>query len=391
VNLNYFVTPDGSAKQMMPLSQPGPVWIDGLFTITDDTGQERLLTHYSRRDPNNALGAQVEHGLAIYNDSQNVFQRHQVYSLAAPLSYPNVRVKKNWGDVNNPGQWEAFTPFVSGARYNAANPPIERDSQGKPVFGWKTNTDPMTTEMLEEMVQAGHLNRNESPFRWRDYETGDPVKLHRASVYWNDYRNSWVMIGTEFFGDSLLGETWFSEAPSPEGPWENAIKVVTHHSGAENYSFYNPKQHPFFDQDGGRYVFFEGTYTESFSGNPTPTPLYDYNQVMYRLDLATIPPMFTRLAGDYNLDGRVDAADYTVWRDTLGSANDLRANGDNTGASFGVVDASDGVVWRDHYGVAAAPALTVPEPTAWSIALLGSGVYRLRRSSSRLGLPTSVS
>jgi hypothetical protein len=33
-------------------------------------------------------------------------------------------------------------------------------------------------------------------------------------------------------------------------------------------------------------VFFEGTYTSSFSGNKDPTPRYDYNQVMYQLDLA---------------------------------------------------------------------------------------------------------
>jgi hypothetical protein len=43
------------------------------------------------------------------------------------------------------------------------------------------------------------------------------------------------------FGDSLLGEVWFAEVPTPEGPWENAVKVVTHHNGTENYTFYNPK------------------------------------------------------------------------------------------------------------------------------------------------------
>ena len=41
-----------------------------------------------------------------------------------------------------------------------------------------------------------------------------------------------------------------------------------------------------FDQDGGRIMYFEGTYTTTFSGNDDPTPRYDYNQVMYRLDLA---------------------------------------------------------------------------------------------------------
>ncbi len=37
---------------------------------------------------------------------------------------------------------------------------------------------------------------------------------------------------------------------------------------------------------GGRLIYFEGTYTQTFSGNPVATPRYDYNQIMYRLDLA---------------------------------------------------------------------------------------------------------
>lgn len=41
-----------------------------------------------------------------------------------------------------------------------------------------------------------------------------------------------------------------------------------------------------FAKDGGRCIYFEGTYSHTFSGNPVATPRYDYNQVMYRLDLA---------------------------------------------------------------------------------------------------------
>ena len=33
-------------------------------------------------------------------------------------------------------------------------------------------------------------------------------------------------------------------------------------------------------------MYFEGTYAETFSGAPSKTPRYDYNQVMYRLDLS---------------------------------------------------------------------------------------------------------
>src|SRR6185437_11783093 len=79
-----------------------------------------------------------------------------------------------------------------------------------------------------------------------------------------------------------LGEVWYAEADSPLGPWVYARKIVTH----DKYSFYNPKQHPMFDKENGRIIYFEGTYTTTFSGNNNPTPRYDYNQVMYRLDLS---------------------------------------------------------------------------------------------------------
>jgi hypothetical protein len=39
------------------------------------------------------------------------------------------------------------------------------------------------------------------------------------------------------------------------------------------------------DQDGGRIIYFEGTYTSSFSDAKQDTPRYNYNQIMYRLRL----------------------------------------------------------------------------------------------------------
>ena len=38
-------------------------------------------------------------------------------------------------------------------------------------------------------------------------------------------------------------------------------------------------------KDDGRFVYFEGTYTATFSGTSVKTPRYDYNQILYRLDL----------------------------------------------------------------------------------------------------------
>jgi hypothetical protein len=43
---------------------------------------------------------------------------------------------------------------------------------------------------------------------------------------------------------------------------------------------------PFLDRDGGRIIYLEGSYVNTFSGNKHPTPFYEYNQIMYRLDLS---------------------------------------------------------------------------------------------------------
>jgi hypothetical protein len=105
------------------------------------------------------------------------------------------------------------------------------------------------------------------------------------------------------------------------------------------------------------------------------------------LPLAKVPPQ-----GDYNGDWSVDAADYAIWRKTLGATTDLVANGNKTGASTWVIDAADYDAWRANFGYTApgaggganhvSPAVTaVPEPTAWLLwigaALMGS-VARLR-------------
>jgi hypothetical protein len=54
-----------------------------------------------------------------------------------------------------------------------------------------------------------------------------------------------------------------------------------------------------------------------------------------------------------------------VWRKSLGSDTDLRANGDNSGPSAGVIDQADIAVWRGNFGKTNPPATgaaSVDEP-----------------------------
>jgi hypothetical protein len=59
------------------------------------------------------------------------------------------------------------------------------------------------------------------------------------------------------------------------------VKVLSH----KNYSFYNPLLHAEFTPPDSPVLLFEGTYSETFADRPPPTPRYDYNQILYRIDL----------------------------------------------------------------------------------------------------------
>ncbi|WP_197527417.1 family 10 glycosylhydrolase [Pirellulimonas nuda] len=96
---------------------------------------------------------------------------------------------------------------------------------------------------------------------------------------------------------------------------------------------------------------------------------------------------------DFNGDGLVDAADYTVWRDTLGSTLDLRAdaNGDLR------IDGLDLDRWRLGFAVAGrpgAPARSVPEPAAWVLTAVLIGARRrttvAKTASVRQGVQPSA-
>ena len=92
----------------------------------------------------------------------------------------------------------------------------------------------------------------------------------------------------------------------------------------------------------------------------------DYEMLVYRL-YATPGPT---LLGDYNNDGTVDAADYTVWQDNLGLDSSV-LGGNGSGAA--TVVQTDYELWKTQFGESIASASTagsVPEPTTLLLALL---------------------
>lgn len=96
------------------------------------------------------------------------------------------------------------------------------------------------------------------------------------------------------------------------------------------------------------------------------------------LEIYTTPS--ESLAGDFNDDGKVDAADYTVWRDNFGGDSAV-LNGNGSGAA--TVVPADYDLWKSQFGVPVAGGIggsAVPEPTALITLLLGMFIGALGRT-----------
>ncbi|MGI9456890.1 MAG: dockerin type I domain-containing protein, partial [Aeoliella sp.] len=86
----------------------------------------------------------------------------------------------------------------------------------------------------------------------------------------------------------------------------------------------------------------------------------------YQLALAQLSDV-----GDYNNDGQIDAGDYIVWRNTLGTEVFPGTAADGNGD--GHVGVEDYLTWKDNFGQASGLATTnvaVPEPGTWSAMLI---------------------
>jgi hypothetical protein len=313
INLDYFPNGNGFVAEMCPdAGVPAPpgytpgqlrCWMGGLTAVPDAGGTERLLATYS-------LGVgftNVKSGWAQFNDSLKYFQQltefggtpsnlilgypHKVRHGATTYAYGTF-VSTDWGIVGDPpviefhpmvnpartlatvaglttsSSYEGFTPFQQGS-----DTVLEYNPDGTLKYSWKTNTRvlnhtlPVDPTVPADQKLYGHIV---------DPSTGGPIYPLSGSVQWNAHRQRFVAL-------SSFAVQHFLEADTPMGPWVYSRKVLEY----ENYGSYGTRHHAFFDKSNGREIFFESTYTTFFSAAPAETPWYNYNQIMYKLDLDT--------------------------------------------------------------------------------------------------------
>jgi len=311
VNLEYFVGEDGFSRKMAPLKESGLVWLDGLMTVPDRQGNERMVAKFARLK---GLDEVLERGLMVFNDATNSFEpivrpgleflpyrntghafpvqvagRPYYYFTAPSPMGVRMRVPAEWDAVIDANRYEVLTALKTEDRGqktddgtassvpSSALRPLSSDSR------WVRFGEVPASRSTGKAAVIEALEAEAKGVTVYDIESGKAVQPHNGTVYYNAYRQRWIGIFGQLYGDSsAVGEIWYAEADTPVGPWAYARKIITH----DKYSFYNPKHHPLFDQDGGRTIYLEGTYTWTFSGSEErATPRYDYNQIMYRLNL----------------------------------------------------------------------------------------------------------
>ena len=255
LKLDYFRDDRGRPRGVAKMPGAGPTWVNGYVSLPDATGAMRLVGTYVKI--RNYLEA-YESGLCVWNDATGNFERLRVLWTKTSAS-----PKQPLAPDGHPILW--------------------KDERGKDwvYFGnpLPTLRCPATLEAWQD-TNTWQALKPQAKFISADHDAA--VVPHSGSVAWNARRKRWVTVFMEAKGKpSLFGEVWYAEAKTPLGPWGKAVKVLSH----DNYTFYNPRIHPELTPTNSPILLFEGTYTQEFANRPIPTTRYDYNQIIYRLDL----------------------------------------------------------------------------------------------------------
>ena len=252
---DYFLNEQGRPLAVAKMPGDGPTWLTGYVSLPDQRGAEHLVACYRKIEP---PLEPYEAGLCVWNDE------------TARFDHLRTIWKKESG--------QPAPDFVADG-----HPAFWTDDQGKRwlLFGnpFPQVRLPATFEAWQDRSQWEKLTPQPKVASADDRSEVEP---HSGSIAWNEHRSRWVTVFMEKFGEpSAFGTLWYAEADAPTGPWGPAVKILSH----DNYTFYNPRLHPEFTPEGSPVLLFEGTYTATFADDPEPTPRYDYNQVLYRLDL----------------------------------------------------------------------------------------------------------
>jgi GH35 family endo-1,4-beta-xylanase len=213
----------------------------------------------------------------------------------------------------------------------------------------------LAADIVEQALRMVFGNPNAETFMYWGFWDGATSDLQRASalVYntWKNPDGTWNLTPAGKRFEWLFGKgVDATKGGVNASPWNTDLTAVVGDDGTIDFT--------------GFYGDYELTI-----GNETYDLALNKGDALYSLAIAP---------GDYNADGSVDAADYVVWRNTLGT-NDLRADGNGDKS----IDELDFAVWKSTfgmvYGSGAGAFHTVPEPSSITLLAVGTTLCIVRR------------
>lgn len=205
-----------------------------------------------------------------------------------------------------------------------------------------------------------------------DQPPGDPsVQTNVANFFRNDglangYNDGYAVTGSTSLSDTqnyLTDAGSYNSAASPYGTFDQGGNLWEWNETLIGVSFRGLRGASWSDGENGLLSSFRTQVS----------PVNEKSYIGFRV--ASASPVTIVTAGDYNKNGIVDAADYTVWRDTLNqSGAGLAADGNGNG----IIDAGDYGVWKANFGnhagsgAAAVANAAVPEPSCLLLAIVAT-------------------
>jgi hypothetical protein len=240
------------------------------------------------------------------------------------------------------------------------------ENQAVQVFG-RVNAGVPATENYEvsfSLYQADF--RASSMFTiGGDYVGADPQPIDLRVFFEGGTQNIYLLYNTGvqgqgfwiYTGIQMVEDTWMKVRVVADVNGTNEYNIfVTHEGATEEVAGEQPV--PLHMPPSMREEIWQLDFSRQ--GDTGNTTYFDDFKLSYASDL---------LLGDFNLDGSVDAADYTVWRD---------------GFAIGEYTQDDYNDWKSNFGASSGSASgnsPVPEPTSFVALLIGLGLL----------LPCSVS
>lgn len=334
---------------------------------------------------------------AAYDNGNNTANAYQLFdttdnSLEWDLTAAGITARGGAGVNFDPGyngaaasQGVAWTAFGSGRRGlfdEATGTQVHPLSGGNAGFIWIPNPAPggnIARDLAFDPATGDIYVRRNNDVDAAD-RTGDNTSTNQRTLYDDPTDAGAFKLGQkiEFIGDTTDGDVLIfndSAIASPGQAFVDVVRVIGTDGSAKAATFNLIGGSTAADLATGG-----GIYDFDYDPISNTLAVLDFNN--RNVFIFSVGSATGGLDGDYNGDGLVNAADYTVWRDTLNSTTDLRADGNGNNVIDGPTGAgNDYEIWTTNYGASAPPVVAVPEPVSVLFAAIACAATMGRQRS----------